>query len=315
MQNDKISVIQLSGHVQYENTLRFDSIVLPRHMKKRQIADWLVRSIGFISIIFTIAFLVAVLIHIAVKGIGWLNLHFLIHTLSVFPEKAGILNAITGSFALMAIVMPVTLVLGAATALYLEEYASKYFFSRLIQIFISNLAGVPSVIFGLLGLSVFGRLMGLRASILSGGLTLSLLALPVVIVAAQEAIRSVPFELREASYALGATHWTTIWRVVLPTAMPGLLTGSILAVSRAIGETAPLVVLGIPALIMKMPDSLLDDFTALPVQIYYWTLDAVLTPEYENLASAAIIVLLVLLLSLNLAAVLIRQRYARLRSS
>ena len=140
---------------------------------------------------------------------------------------------------------------------------------------------------------------------------MSLLVLPIVVVASQEAVRAVPGYLRDASYALGATQWTTIWRVVLPAALPGILTGAILAISRAIGETAPLVVLGIPTLIMKIPTSLFDDFTALPIQIYYWTLDTVLTAEYANLAAAAIVVLMIMLLTLNMTAVLIRNKFQR----
>lgn len=140
---------------------------------------------------------------------------------------------------------------------------------------------------------------------------MSLLVLPIVVVASQEAVRAVPGYLRDASYALGATQWTTIWRVVLPAALPGILTGTILAISRAIGETAPLVVLGIPTLIMKIPTSLFDDFTALPIQIYYWTLDTVLTAEYANLAAAAIVVLMIMLLTLNMTAVLIRNKFQR----
>jgi len=163
----------------------------------------------------------------------------------------------------------------------------------------------------MLGLTLFGRILGLGSSILAGGLTMSLLVLPIVVVASQEAVRAVPGYLRDASYALGATQWTTIWRVVLPAALPGILTGTILAISRAIGETAPLVVLGIPTLIMKIPTSLFDDFTALPIQIYYWTLDTVLTAEYANLAAAAIVVLMIMLLTLNMTAVLIRNKFQR----
>ena len=148
-----------------------------------------------------------------------------------------------------------------------------------------------------------------RASILAGGLTMSLLVLPIVVVASQEAIRAVPGFLREASYAMGADKWTTVYRIVLPAALPGILTGIILAMSRAIGETAPLVVLGIPTLILKLPTSIMDDFTALPIQIYYWTLDTVLVAEYANLAAATIIVLLVVLFLLNATAILIRNKF------
>lgn len=244
-------------------------------------------------------------------SLGWLNLGFLTRTLSIFPEKAGIFGAIKGSVYLMLIVIPTTLLLGVSTAIYLEEYANKGKFASFIRVNISNLASVPSVIFGLLGLTVFGRFLGLGSSILAGGLTMSLLVLPIVVVSSQEAIRAVPGFLRDASYAMGANKWTTIRKVVLPVAIPGILTGSILAMSRAIGETAPLVVLGIPTLILKIPNSILDDFTALPIQIYYWTLDTVLTPEYANLAAATIVVLLLVLFLMNGAAIVIRNKFQK----
>jgi phosphate transport system permease protein len=164
-------------------------------------------------------------------------------------------------------VAPVTLIIGVGTAIFIEEYTKKGRFRSFIIANIANLAGVPSVAIGLLGLTVFGRLLNLGSRVLAGGLTMSLLVLPTVVVASQEALKAVPGYLRDASYALGATRWTTVRRVVLPAAMPGVMTGSILSLSRAIGETAPLVVLGIPALLMRTPDSLTDNFTALPIQI------------------------------------------------
>jgi phosphate transport system permease protein len=245
------------------------------------------------------------------ESIGWIDWEFLTSRLSINANKAGIYSVIIGSAMLMTVVVPVTLSIGVATAIYLEEYANKSRFSHFVRINISNLSGVPSVIFGLLGLTVFGRLLNLGSSVLAGGLTMSLLVLPVVVVASQESIRAVPSFLREASYAIGATKWVTILRVVLPAALPGILTGSILAISRAIGETAPLVVLGIPALILRVPQTLMDDFTALPIQIYYWTLDSVLVREYANLAAATIVVLLSLLVVLNSIAIFIRNKFQK----
>jgi phosphate transport system permease protein len=198
-----------------------------------------------------------------------------------------------------------------STAIYLEEYAKKGRIQAFIKINISNLASVPSVIFGLLGLTVFGRMLNLGSSILAGGLTMSLLVLPIVVVASQEAIKAVPSFLREASYGMGANKWTTVRKVILPVALPGILTGSILALSRAIGETAPLVVLGIPTLILRIPTSIMDNFTALPIQIYYWTLDTVLTPEYANLAAATIVVLLGVLFLMNSVAIVIRNKFQK----
>nr|WP_242945488.1 phosphate ABC transporter permease PstA [Alkalibacter saccharofermentans] len=271
----------------------------------------LLKHIFSLSTLFAIMVLVILLYRIGADSIGWLNTGFLTRNLSIFPEKAGIYGAIIGSVLLMLIVIPITTVLGVSTAIYLEEYATKGKIQDFIKINISNLASVPSVIFGLLGLAVFGRMLNLGSSILAGGLTMSLLVLPIVVVASQEAIRAVPGFLREASYAMGADRWTTVRKIVLPVALPGILTGSILAMSRAIGETAPLVVLGIPTLILKIPSSIMDDFTALPIQIYYWTLDTVLTPEYANLAAATIVVLLVVLFIMNSVAIIIRNKFQK----
>ncbi|MDF1616199.1 phosphate ABC transporter permease PstA [Petrocella sp. FN5] len=264
-----------------------------------------------LTIIFIIFVLGLLLFNIIKSSIGWLDWEFLTGRLSINPAKAGIKSVIMGSFMLMVVVAPVTMVIGVATAIFLEEYAKKGTLHSIISLNISNLAGVPSVIFGLLGLTVFGRMFGLGSSILAGGLTLSLLVLPNVVVSSQEAIKAVPNYLREASYGLGATKWTTIRKIVLPSAIPGIMTGSILALSRAIGETAPLVVLGIPTLILKSPESFMDDFTALPIQIYYWTLDTVLTREYANLAAATIVILLVVLFLLNASAIIIRNKFQR----
>lgn len=264
-----------------------------------------------LTIVFIIFILGLLLFNIIKSSIGWLDWEFLTGRLSINPEKAGIKSVIIGSSLLMVVVAPVTLFIGVATAIYMEEYAKKGHIHTIISVNISNLAGVPSVIFGLLGLTVFGRMFGLGSSILAGGLTLSLLVLPNVVVASQEAIKAVPNYLREASFGLGATKWTTVRKVVLPSAIPGIMTGSILALSRAIGETAPLVVLGIPTLLLKSPDSLMDNFTALPIQIYYWTLDTVLTKEYANLAAATIIILLLVLFILNSIAIVIRNKFQR----
>ncbi|MDD3197436.1 MAG: phosphate ABC transporter permease PstA [Eubacteriales bacterium] len=297
--------------VQEHKKSYYNQDLIRSRLKRRLIANQIARVVFFLSTVFALLVLAVLVYRIAKDSIGWLSIDFLKQNLSIFPEKAGIKGPIVGSLMLMAVVIPVTAIIGVATAVYLEEFARKGRFYRIIQTNISNLSGVPSVIFGLLGLTLFSRVFGLGSSILAGGLTMSLLVLPIVVVAAQEAIRAVPSYLRDASYALGATHWTTIRRVVLPAALPGILTGTILAVSRAIGETAPLVVLGIPTLIMKIPTSIFDDFTALPIQIYYWTLDTVLTAEYANLAAASIVVLMIMLFSLNMLAIIIRNKFSR----
>ncbi len=273
--------------------------------------SYLAEKLFSLSTIFVLIVLGILIYQIITKSIGWLDLQFLTSNLSIFPQQAGIKGAIIGTLFLMTIIIPVTLVLGVASAIYLEEYGNDGIIQRIIKVSISNLASVPSVIFGLLGLTIFSRLLNLGSSILAGALTMSLLVLPIVVVSSQEALRSVPNSLREASYGMGANKWTTIWRVVLPVSIPGILTGAILAVSRAIGETAPLVVLGIPTLILKFPTGIMDDFTVLPIQIYYWTLDTVLTPEYANLAAATIVVLLVTLFILNSLAIIIRNKFMK----
>lgn len=289
----------------------FDKTKLQKRIGKRILLDKVAKTVFFMSTVFVLVVLGLLFYKIISDSIGWIDWKFLTSKLSINPNKAGIYSVIIGSAMLMAVVVPVTLIIGVSTAIYLEEYAKKSRFSYFVRLNISNLSGVPSVIFGLLGLTVFGRLLGLGSSVLAGGLTMSLLVLPVVVVASQEAIRAVPSFLREASYAIGATKWVTILRVVLPAALPGILTGSILAISRAIGETAPLVVLGIPALILRVPQTLMDDFTALPIQIYYWTLDSVLVREYANLAAATIVVLLALLVVLNSIAIFIRNKFQK----
>ncbi|MDP3388113.1 MAG: phosphate ABC transporter permease PstA [Eubacteriales bacterium] len=280
-----------------------------KRLKKRLFLNQLFKNLFSLSVIFALVVLGILFYRIIADSIGWLNIKFITGNLSIFPEKAGIYGVIIGSVWLMSIVVPVTMILGVSTAIYLEEYAHKGNIQMFIKVNISNLASVPSVIFGLLGLAVFSRLFNLGSSILAGGLTMSLLVLPIVVVSSQEAIKAVPSYLREASYAMGADKWTTVRRVVLPVALPGILTGAILSLSRAIGETAPLVVLGIPALLLRVPSSVMDNFTALPIQIYYWTLDTVLTAEYANLAAATIVVLLLILFIMNSVAIVIRNKF------
>lgn len=289
--------------------INFDAV--EKRMNRRILLNKAVKGLFFLSTLFGLVILAILIYRVAVDSIGWLDFDFLNNKLSTNAERAGIKGAIFGTLWLMLIVGPVTMILGVATAIYLEEYAKKGKLHSFIQTNISNLAGVPSIVFGLLGLTVFVRLFGFGPSILAGGLTMSLLVLPIVVVAAQEAIRAVPGYLREASYGMGATKWQTIKNVVLPSSIPGILTGVILALSRAIGETAPLVVIGIPALLIPIPDNIFDKFTVLPMQIYYWTIDSVLVEEYANLAAATIIVLLITLFAMNLIAIIIRNKFQK----
>jgi phosphate transport system permease protein len=198
---------------------------------------------------------------------------------------------------------------GVGAAIYLEEYAPKNWFTRILQTNIANLAGVPSIVYGILGLAIFVRYFALGRSVIAGALTLALLILPVIIIASQEAVKAVPTSLREASYGVGATKWQTIRHHVLPVALPGILTGTILSLSRAIGETAPLIMIGALTFIAFPPRSPMDPFTVLPIQIFNWT--AKPQAEFHELAAAAIIVLLVLLLVMNATAIFLRNRYQK----
>ncbi|GMB07618.1 phosphate ABC transporter membrane protein 2 (PhoT family) [Thermolongibacillus altinsuensis] len=280
-----------------------------QNMMGRIIKNNFFKFIFFLSTLFGLIVLVVLLYRIFTQAIGWLDADFLQNFPSRRPERAGIKAGLVGSLWLMVIVAPVSLILGVGTAIYLEEYAKKNRFTDFIQTNISNLAGVPSIVFGLLGLTIFVRELGLGRSVLAAGLTMSLLVLPVIVVAAQEAIRAVPNQLREASYGMGATKWQTIYRIVLPAAIPGILTGSILALSRAIGETAPLVVLGIPTFIAYLPNGILDTFTVMPMQIYNWTGRP--QEEFQHVAAAGIVVLLVVLIFMNSIAVFIRNKFQK----
>ncbi len=256
---------------------------------------------------------------------SWIDPQFLTSPQSRDPLFAGARTAILGSLWIIVVTIVVAFPTGIGAAIYLEEYAGDNWFNRFIQTNINNLAGVPSIIYGMLGLAIFVRTLGSLTSgaafgftepasgngrtILSAGLTLALLVLPLLIINAQEAIRAVPNSLREASYGLGATKWETVWHHVLPSALPGMLTGAILSISRAIGETAPLVVIGAATYITSDPGSIFSRFTTLPIQIYQWTSRP--QAEFRNLAAAAILVLMVLLLTLNTSAILLRNRFSR----
>ncbi|MEZ4676162.1 MAG: phosphate ABC transporter permease PstA [Caldilineaceae bacterium] len=256
---------------------------------------------------------------------SWLTMDFITSAQSPQPEQAGIRTAILGSLWVILITLLFSLPLGVGAAIYLEEYAGKSWFNSMIETNINNLAGVPSIIYGMLGLAIFVRILEPLTSgalfgtvedaatangrtVLSAGLTLGLLILPIIIINAREAIRAVPQSLRQASYGLGATKWQTIWNHVLPSALPGILTGNILAMSRAIGETAPVVVIGASTFIVVDPDGPFSKFTTLPIQIYQWTSRP--QDEFRNIAAAAILVLLILLLTLNASAILMRNRFS-----
>jgi len=253
---------------------------------------------------------------------SWLTPQFLVSPMSSRAEFAGVRTAVLGSLWLVGIALLFAMPIGIGAAIYLQEYAPRNLLTRIIQTNINNLAGVPSIVYGMLGLAIFvrvlepftsGRLFGVTDSngrtILSAGLTMGVLVLPLIIINAQEAIKAVPDSLRQAAYGVGATKWQTVWHHVLPNAIAGILTGSILALSRALGETAPLIIVGASTFISIDPNSPFSKFTALPIQIYQWTTRA--QSEFHAIAAGAIIVLMVLLLTLNATAILLRNRFQR----
>lgn len=269
-------------------------------------ADSVFRVLAVLILLMALAALGALIAGIWRDGAHRLSYEFLTSFPSRRPERAGIWHALMGSLAVILTTGALALPIGVGAAIYLEEYSRRTRLARLIELNITNLAAIPSIIYGLLGLGLFVRALGMGRSVLAGACTLALLALPVVILSTREALRAVPGSLREGSYALGATQWQTIWHQVLPVATPGILTGLILALSRAIGETAPLITIGALTYIPFAPDGLLSPFTVLPIQIFNW----VSRPQagFQTNASAAILVLLAMLLTMNGIAVWLRDR-------
>ncbi|MCI0439245.1 MAG: phosphate ABC transporter permease PstA [Chloroflexi bacterium] len=261
------------------------------------------------AVLFGIVGLIILLAQILIEGLPWLSWGFINNFPSRFPEQAGLKSALMGTVWIMGMTAAFTIPLGVGAAIYLEEYAPDNWFTRLIEVNISNLAGVPSIVYGLLGLAVFVQFLSLGRSVLAGGLTLSLLVLPVVILASREAIRAVPSTYREAAYGLGADKWQVIKGVVLPSAFPGILTGTILALSRAIGEAAPVIAISALVYLTFVPTDPLDRFTVLPIQIFNWISRP--QDEFRGLAAAGIIVLLVILLSMNALAIYLRDRFQK----
>lgn len=286
-----------------------DKKAVQGRISKRLVKNQFFKVLFITATSFSLIVLGILLYRILTQGIGYINLEFFQNFASRRPEASGIKAALVGSLWLIAIVAPVSFILGVGCAIYLEEYAPKNKLTRFIQLNIANLAGVPSIVFGLLGLTVFVRTLGFGRSILAGGLTMSLLILPTIVVAAQEAIRAVPKELKEASFGMGATKWQTIRKIIFPAALPGILTGTILALSRAIGETAPLIVIGAFSFVAFLPENLLSGFTVLPIQIYNWTSRP--QEEFQSVAAAGIIVLLGILIIMNSIAVFIRNKFQK----
>lgn len=283
------------------------------NLRIRKLKDKIFKYLFFSCIIFCIVFLVLLLFGIIKQGIRWMSFDFLTNFPSkIRPQRAGVYPALLGSLWLVGLVGLITIPVGVGAAIYLEEYSNKK--SKLynfLEVNISNLAGVPAIVYGLLGLALFSRLKGFRGSILAGAVTLSLMVLPVVIVSSREAIKAVPGILREAAYGLGLTRWQMIKAVVLPYASPGIFTGIILSLSRALGEVAPLLVVGAASYVTRIPNGIMSRYTALPIQIYQWS--GMPKKEFQELAATGIIVLLVILLSANTLAIVLRNKYQKER--
>ncbi|MEE9583988.1 MAG: phosphate ABC transporter permease PstA [Candidatus Brocadiales bacterium] len=267
------------------------------------------QAVAIAALVVTVSVLVLLLVDVFMDGVKRLNWTFLSHYPSRKPEMAGILSALVGSAYLILLTGVIAFPIGVGAAIYLEEYAGNNWFNRIIEVNIANLAGVPSIIYGLLGLEVFVRFMHMDRSLLAGACTLALLVLPMIIITSREAVRTVPVSVREASFAVGATRWETIKHHVLPLAFPGILTGTILALSRAIGEAAPLIAIGALTYVAFLPDGPLSPFSALPIQIFNW----ISRPQqgFATNAAAGSIVLLVVLLLMNGGAIWLRNKYQR----
>lgn len=281
------------------------------NLGRRQNVAIVLQILFGLATLFAVAALGALLFTVFADGKDWLSWDLFSRSNSRKAENAGFQSGIIGTMWVISLTALVAIPVGIGAAIYLEEYAPHNWWTRILQTNISNLAGVPSVVYGLLGLGLFVYILGFDRSVLAGALTMALLILPVIIISSQEAIRAVPPSLREAAYALGATKWQVVRSHILPASLPGILTGTILALSRAIGETAPVVVVGAALFLSHNPDSLFSRFTVLPVQIYQWT--ARPQEEFRHLAAAGIIILLVMLLLMNSVAIFFRQRFSRNR--
>ena len=276
---------------------------------KRRVLDLGFQALALLILLMALGALGALIADVWRDGASRLSWGFLTGFPSRRAADAGIFHALSGSIFVIVVTAAVAVPIGVASAIYLEEYGGRNMLARIIEINITNLAAVPSIIYGLLGLGLFVRAMGMGRSVMAGGSTLALLVLPVVILATREALRAVPSSIREGSYALGATKWQTIWFQVLPIALPGILTGMILALSRAIGETAPLISIGALTFVAFAPNSVWSPFTVLPIQIFNWVSRP--QADFHVNAAAGILVLLVLLLTMNAAAIWLRDRYQK----
>jgi phosphate transport system permease protein len=280
-----------------------------RAIARRRLLDVAFQVLALLILCVALLFLAALIFDVWRDGASRLSWDFLTGFPSRRADVAGIWHALAGSVLVILVTAAIAVPIGVGAAIYLEEYGTRSAAAKIIEINITNLAAVPSIIYGLLGLGLFVRMLALGPSVLAGASTLALLVLPVVILSTREALRAVPPSIREGSYALGATKWQTIWHQVLPVAIPGILTGVILALSRAIGETAPLITIGALTYVPFAPDGLWSPFTVLPIQIFNWVSRP--QQEFHAVAAAGILVLLALLLTMNALAIWLRDRYQK----
>ncbi|MEJ7761837.1 MAG: phosphate ABC transporter permease PstA [Thermomicrobiales bacterium] len=279
------------------------------NVKRRKVRGEIVRILYIGATVSAVVALVVLLTSIWTRGASGLDWAFVINMASSRAERAGLQTALLGSLWIIAFTALFAIPVGIGAAIYLEEYAPRTWWTGILQTNISNLAGVPSVVYGLLGLGIFAEILALGRTIITGALTMALLILPIIIISSQEAIRAVPLSLRQGAFALGATPWQVARHHVLPAAMPGILTGTILALSRAVGETAPLLVAGATGYANFNPSGIFDGYTVLPIQIFNWTGRP--QDEFREIAAAGIIVLMIVLLSMNSVAIFLRYRFSK----
>ena len=290
--------------MQTHNKQKFD-----RRINNRKTTGVVLNVILIITLVIALTGLIALLAEVLIKGLPWVSKNLIVNYPSRHPEQAGLLSALMGTVWVMACTATISIPIGVGAAVYLEEYAPKNWFTKLIEVNISNLAGVPSIVYGLLGLALFVQILALGRSVLAGALTMSLLILPIIILTSREAIKSIPTTYREAAFALGATRWEVVSNVILPSAFPGILTGTILAMSRAIGESAPMIAISALVYLTFVPSGPMDRFTVLPIQIFNW----VSRPQegFRGIAAGGIVILLAVLFIMNAVAVYLRIKYQR----
>ena len=295
---------EVLGYMQTHNKQKFD-----RRINNRKTTGVVLNVILLITLVIALTGLIALLAEVLIKGLPWVSKNLIVNYPSRHPEQAGLLSALMGTVWVMACTATISIPIGIGAAVYLEEYAPKNWFTKLIEVNISNLAGVPSIVYGLLGLALFVQILALGRSVLAGALTMSLLILPIIILTSREAIKSIPTTYREAAFALGATRWEVVSNVILPSAFPGILTGTILAMSRAIGESAPMIAISALVYLTFVPSGPMDRFTVLPIQIFNW----VSRPQegFRGIAAGGIVILLAVLFIMNAVAVYLRIKYQR----